>query len=93
MLYPTMFRTRRFELMQVEVALFASLSGFQPDGQGGRHARTFDLEDGTTIADVIATLGLPDQPRVVFVNSRHAEESAELHDGDRLAIFPPVAGG
>ncbi len=79
--------------MRVDVALFASLSGFQPDGFGGRHARTFDLAEGTTIAQVIDMLGLPDQPRVVFVNNRHAEESAKLHDGDRLAIFPPVAGG
>jgi len=79
--------------MNVDVALFASLSQFQPDGQGGRHARTLDLAAGTTIAQVIASLNLPDQPRVVFVNSRHAEETAPLHDGDRLAIFPPVAGG
>jgi len=79
--------------MNVDVALFASLSQFQPDGQGGRHARTLELGDGTTIADVIASLGLPDQPRVVFVNSRHADETAALSEGDRLAIFPPVAGG
>jgi len=79
--------------MNVDLALFASLSQFQPDGQGGRHARSVELADGTTIADVIASLGLPDQPRVVFVNNRHAEETAPLHDGDRLAIFPPVAGG
>ena len=79
--------------MHVDVALFAFLSEFQPDGHGGRHARTVELADDTTIADVIATLGLPDQPRVVFVNSRHADESSALHDGDRLAIFPPVAGG
>lgn len=79
--------------MQVQVVLFASLSTFQPDGQGGRHARTFDLAEGTTVGDVITSLGLPDEPRVVFVNSRHAEEAAELHEGDRLAIFPPVAGG
>ncbi len=79
--------------MHVDVALFASLSAFQPDGQAGRHARSFDLAEGTTIATVIADLGLPDQPRVVFVNGRHAEESSALHEGDRLAIFPPVAGG
>jgi len=79
--------------MNVDVALFASLSRFQPDGQGGRHARCMELSAGTTIADVIASLGLPDQPRVVFVNSKHAEETAELAEGDRLAIFPPVAGG
>lgn len=79
--------------MKVEVVLFAHLSTFQPDGQGGRHSRTFELAEGTTIADVIASLGLPDEPRVIFVNSRHAPESQELAEGDRLAIFPPVAGG
>lgn len=79
--------------MQVDVVLFAHLSSFQPDGRGGRHSRTFDLPDGTTIAEVIAMIGLPDEPRVIFVNSKHAEETAPLHEGDRLAIFPPVAGG
>lgn len=79
--------------MNVDVALFASLSTFQPDGAGGRHARTFELPEGTTIARVIESLGLPNQPRVVFVNSRHASEDSVLHEGDRLAIFPPVAGG
>lgn len=79
--------------MNVEVVLFAHLSEFQPDGQGGRHSRTFELEPGTTIAHVIESLRLPDEPRVIFVNNRHAPESQELHEGDRLAIFPPVAGG
>lgn len=79
--------------MNVDVALFAYLSDYQSDGLGGRHARTLCLPEGTTIADVIVDLGLPDQPRIVFVNGRKALEPAELHDGDRLAIFPPVAGG
>ncbi len=79
--------------MRVDVVLFAHLSTFQPDGRGGRHSRTFDLADGTTIADVVAMIGLPDEPRVVFVNSRHAAEDQVLAEGDRLAIFPPVAGG
>jgi len=79
--------------MQVDVVLFAHFSGFQPDGKGGRHARAFELAEGTTIADVIAMIGLPDEPRVIFVNSRHAPEERELRQGDRLAIFPPVAGG
>ena len=79
--------------MKVDVALFAYLADYQPDRAGGRHARPFDLAEGTTVADVIATLGLPDQQRIVFVNGRHAAESSALGDGDRLAIFPPVAGG
>ncbi|MDY0340368.1 MAG: MoaD/ThiS family protein [Coriobacteriia bacterium] len=79
--------------MRVDVALFAHLTPFQPDGEGGRHARTFDLAEGATIADVIVALELPDEPRVIFVNSRHAAEEQALSEGDRLAIFPPVAGG
>jgi sulfur carrier protein ThiS len=79
--------------MKVDIALFAYLADLQPDGAGGRHARSFDLADGTTISDVAAMLGLPDQPRIIFVNGRHAPESDTLHDGDRLAIFPPIAGG
>jgi molybdopterin converting factor small subunit len=79
--------------MKVDVALFAYLADYQPDGAGGRHARAFDLPNGALVSDVITSIGLPDQPRIVFVNNRHAPESAELHDGDRLAIFPPIAGG
>lgn len=79
--------------MNVDVALFAFLADYQPDGAGGRHARAFELAEGTTVSDVIASIGLPDQMRIVFVNGRKADESAELHDGDRLAIFPPIAGG
>jgi sulfur carrier protein ThiS len=79
--------------MDVDVVLFAYLSDYQPDGLGGRAARAFHLAQGTTVADVIANLKLPDQPRIVFVNNRHAAEDSALHDGDRLAIFPPIAGG
>ncbi len=78
--------------MKIELALFASLAAFLPGG-GGRAARSVDLDDGTTIADVIVDLGLPDAPRIIFVNNRSAQESAALEDGDRLAIFPPIAGG
>ena len=79
--------------MTVSLALFAYLSTYQPDGQGGRHPRDFDLAEGTTVGDVVCTLGLPDEPRVVFVNGRHAPDERVLAQGDRLAIFPPVAGG
>lgn len=78
--------------MTVNLALFAHLSTFQPDGEGGRHGRELDLA-GSSVAEVIDMLGLPDEPRVVFVNGRHAADEHLLCDGDRLAIFPPVAGG
>lgn len=81
--------------MRVELALFASLEPYLPDGDrsSGRHARMIDLPDGTTVGEVVARLGLPDQPRVCFVDGRGVGEDAPLSDGVRLAIFPPVAGG
>lgn len=80
-------------MMTIDLALFASLSAYQPDGAGGRHPRPISLADGTTIAALIAQLGLPDEPRVVFVDGKHAPEDHVLAEGERLAIFPPVAGG
>ncbi len=79
--------------MTIDVALFAYLSVYQPDGQGGRQSRPLEIAQGTTVAGVIAQLALPDAPRVVFVNGRHAADEYTLSAGDRLAIFPPVAGG
>lgn len=79
--------------MQVDVALFAHLSSFQPDGEAGRKSRAFELPEGTTVGALIESLGLPAEPRVLFVNGRHAEDGTVLCEGDRLAIFPPVAGG
>ena len=79
--------------MKIELALFANLSQYQPDGQGGRHARPVEVAGGSTVLDVIKLLGLPDEPRVVFVNGRHAPDDHVLAPEERLAIFPPVAGG
>jgi sulfur carrier protein ThiS len=79
--------------MTIHLALFAHLSQYQPDGQGGCHDRSIDVAEGATVGALIAPLGLPDGPRVVFVNGRHAGADQALSDGDRLAIFPQIAGG
>ncbi len=78
--------------MRVNVALFASLSDYHTVGGEGR-TREYDIRDGCPIREVIELLGLPDQPRIVFVDGRHADEDRALQEGERLAIFPPVAGG
>ena len=79
--------------MTIHLALFAYLSQYQPDGQGGCQARPIDVSDGATVGELIARFGLPGGPRVVFVNGRHAADDQPLSDGDRLAIFPQIAGG
>ncbi len=74
--------------MTVAVKLFASLRAGRFDAE----SRTFP--EGATVGDAIAAIGVPpEEAAVVFVNSRHAEPSTPLADGDILAVFPPVGGG
>jgi sulfur carrier protein ThiS len=81
--------------LRIELALFASLEPYLPEGDvgSGRRTRMMDLPDGTTVGEVVARLGLPDDPRVSFIDGRGVDDSAPLREGVRLAIFPPVAGG
>ena len=79
--------------MRIDLALFANLSAFHPDGEGGRHARSYDLPANSRVIDVVERFGLPDEHRIIMVNGRVSFDDTMLHEGDRLAIFPPVAGG
>ena len=79
--------------MKVELNLYASLKRYMPDGT---HTRPFFMEEreGTTVRDILRQLKLPgDLVKIIFLNGLHAGEDAILKDGDRIGIFPPVAGG
>jgi molybdopterin converting factor small subunit len=53
-----------------------------------------DLEKGTTVTDVLNSLGISsDETGVVMLNSRHTTPETELADDDILAIFPLIGGG
>lgn len=80
-------------MIDIELALFASLSSRYPVPGSGREPRLWALDEGTTVGDAVDLLGFADLPRITFVNGRHAADGLELSAGDRLAIFPPVAGG
>jgi sulfur carrier protein ThiS len=79
--------------MQIELALFAKLSARYPVGGSGREPRPFDVDDGVTVGALVEQIGLAEEPRITFVNGRHAPDDLPLATGDRLAIFPPIAGG
>lgn len=77
----------------IDLALFAKFSSRHPDEGAGRNARAVQVEDGATLGDLVARLGLTDEQRITFVNGRHACDDTVLAEGDRVAIFPPIAGG
>ena len=74
--------------MAVSVRLFAGLR---------ERAGTAKVElDGVAcVADVWPRLGLGDEPPGLLyaVNREYAHRDRELHDGDEVAVIPPVSGG
>lgn len=75
--------------IHISLRLFASLSQRMPKN----HDR-FAVLPGTTAGEVLSSLGIAeDDAKLVFVNSRRAELTSILEDGDRLGVFPPVGGG
>jgi molybdopterin synthase catalytic subunit len=73
--------------MTVHVRLFAGLRE-----RAGWARREIDAR---TVADVWPALGLGDEPEGLLyaVNREYAERDRELHDGDEVALIPPVSGG
>jgi sulfur carrier protein ThiS len=83
--------------MKVELKLYASLSRYLPKGAVD-HAVTLDLAEGVTPSQVIDEMKLPRESCfLVLVNGVFVppEERASrtMHEGDALAIWPPIAGG
>lgn len=74
--------------MKVTVKLFATLR------QGRFKEQQQEQVDGTTIEHIVNQLSIPQQELgIIFLNGKHAGLDQVLHEGDTLAIFPPVGGG
>jgi sulfur carrier protein ThiS len=79
--------------MKIELHLFASLAEYMPpkvdDG-----SNFIQADEGVTINNVLLELGVPDEDvQIIFVNGIISKADDVLHDGDRLGVFPAVAGG
>jgi MoaE-MoaD fusion protein len=76
------------ESVRVTVRLFAGLR--ERAGRG-----TLELDDVGSVDAVWERLGLGDEPPGLLyaVNRRYVTRDHELHDGDEVALIPPVSGG
>jgi sulfur carrier protein ThiS len=85
-------------MIRVTLKLYATLTGYLPESARRDNLVRLDVDESATIASLIEPLGIP--PRLVhlvLVNGVYvppAERTGRaFHDGDVLAIWPPIAGG
>ncbi|GAB6137752.1 MoaD/ThiS family protein [Halanaerobaculum tunisiense] len=89
--------------MKVEVKLFSGLQDKCKveeipgiDIEGELKEAVIDIEEGSTLDNLIDRLGLKDIPLIIMINgkkTRKDEENILLEERDRIGIFPPVGGG
>lgn len=81
--------------MRVRILFFGQLKE-----AAGRERDTLELPDGARVADLLrryAEVRPALQPyynvMAVALNQEYSQAGAELHDGDEVALIPPVSGG
>ena len=80
-------------MIEIEIRLYASLRRYRPDVPLGAEERLL-LPPDSTVLDLLAGLGLPaEEVRTVFVNRRVMHPEVILQAGDRVDLFPAIAGG
>jgi molybdopterin converting factor small subunit len=80
-------------LTKVELRLFGELRHYVQDLKIGE-ARIMEFGKSTTIGELMKDLGIPDEiVKIILVNGRSKDLDYTLKEQDRVALFPPVAGG
>ncbi len=74
--------------MKITVKLGSSLRPKAPDFVGGEGV--VEMPEGSRVADLLAAMDIgEDEVNLMYRNFRLVTVKALLHDGDRLALFPP----
>ncbi len=80
-------------MIEIELRLYATLRRYRPQMplEGGEAVL---LPAGSTVLDLLAGLGIPAQEvQTAFVNRKVRSMEQELVAGDRVDLFPAIAGG
>ncbi|GAB6907500.1 ThiamineS protein [Desulfosarcina cetonica] len=73
----------------IQLKLFASLSNMAPE-----NANRLPIKPGASVHDLLEQLGIPvAKAHLIFVDGVKQSLDACLQGGERVGIFPPVAGG
>ena len=84
--------------MRITFKLFATLQDYLPPEGKKTNALTLELQEGTTVAQVVERFSLPLKlVHLVLIDGNFVppaeRDGRALREGETLAIWPPVAGG
>ena len=80
-------------MIKVECRFYAGLRKYAPS-YGLGEAMELELPDGSTLAGLYELLNVPpDEVKRAFVSGLSRGPGHALSNGDRVALFPPIAGG
>jgi sulfur carrier protein ThiS len=87
-------KRERQSSMRIQVRLYASLERFMPGEKDRSSFHDMEVDEGTTAGEFLHALHVPAETvKLIFLNGIHAQADQILKEGDRLGVFPPVAGG
>lgn len=73
----------------VQLKLFASLKALAPE-----NAERLPIEPGVTVGALLEGLTIPTaKAHLIFIDGIKRSLETTLNGGERVGIFPPVAGG
>ena len=79
--------------MRVSVRLHGILRRHHP-GPDPHAPHEVEVAEHSVVRDLVSALGLPDDLILAAsVNGEASEPDRPLNEGDRVSLFPPVAGG
>jgi molybdopterin synthase sulfur carrier subunit len=78
--------------VKIELRLYASLRVYMPETNST--TVIVDIGQGTRIRELLEQFKVPaNSVKIIFLNGVHAKGDEILKDGDRIGVFPPIAGG
>lgn len=73
----------------IQLKLFAGLAAFTPE-----NSDQVPIEPGISVEGVLQQLNIPSiKAHLIFINGVKRSLDSRLNGGERVGIFPPVAGG
>lgn len=62
--------------------------------QEGDSSKTMEFKHGSSVQEILEQFSVPlDQVKLIFINGVQGKLDHILKEGDRLGVFPAVAGG